>query len=325
MLDRLTLLFRFRAIAGAGSLRRAAEELGVTQPALSRALAQLEAHYGQQLLERHARGVRVTGFGLQLLGAIGRLSRELELAEQELLGSGHTMTGNMRILAGPLWTAVVLPQLIGPLQARFPELEIEILHADFSSSVQKLNEAVADVSFAGLTGLEQQPDSPLVHRVFTSVRDRVIARAGHPILKRGRPDGTIDPMAVHDYPWLIYTANPIYEQETVHTVLERTGVAPRIRVRSASLLSVLGLLQNSDLLSILPDAAVTGVDSQLVPLAIDIGRRETVSGALYRRAMANWPPLAALLELSEAHFAAAAPRRRGRASNRGASRSVALS
>uniref|UniRef100_UPI003101AF82 helix-turn-helix domain-containing protein n=1 Tax=Neorhizobium sp. EC2-8 TaxID=3129230 RepID=UPI003101AF82 len=56
MLDQITHLFRLQAIVEEGSLRRAAERLNLTQPALSRSLAQLEAHFGRPLLERHARG-----------------------------------------------------------------------------------------------------------------------------------------------------------------------------------------------------------------------------------------------------------------------------
>lgn len=295
MLDRMSLLFRFQAIAKAGSVRKAAEALNITQPALSRSLGQLEQFYRQPLFERHARGVRPTGFGARLLSTILRLSRDWELAELELASGGRSAEGILRISAGPLWSSVVLPVVISQLRRGYPNLVIEMGYQPMMSA---LLEGLIDVSFSGLYSLERGADQ-LTARPFTTVRDRIIARADHPIHRR-RPD---DYDAVHDYPWIVYAEDPIYETESLHAVIERTGAAPRVRVRSASLLTVLRLLQEGDYLCMLPDAAVTGMFGQpLKPTPIDLGRRGGPSGALYRSAVASYPPLQEMLRLCALYF-----------------------
>lgn len=291
MLDRMSLLFRFQTIAESGSLRKAAEALNVAQPALSRSLAQLEKHYGQTLLDRHARGVRPTAFGERLLRTIARLSRDWELAEFELAGNNPEAETHLRIHAGPLWSSVILPAVVPRLHSAFPNLIIEMMPSTGNSHLALL-EGKLDVTFGGLYAPDR--DHPqLVAHAFSTIRDRVTARADHPI-QACRPD---DIDAVHRYPWIIYAADPIYEAETVHAVMERTGAMPQIRVRSSSLLAIFRLLQDGDYLCILPDAAARSIPGRpLKTVPMELGRRNSETGALYRRSLEQHPPLLALLD-----------------------------
>jgi DNA-binding transcriptional LysR family regulator len=299
MLDRMSLLFRFQAITEAGSLRQAAERLNITQPALSRSLAQLEEAYGQPLLERHARGVRPTSFGKRLLANISRLTRDWELMELDLASGGRLAEGLLRISAGPLWSAVVLPAAISELHRQYPNLVVELGHGRADDLVlPALMEARIDVSFGGLQGAEQASDA-LVVQEFTTVWDRVIARHGHPIQTRPPHDYA----ALHDYPWIVYSNDPIYEAQTLHSIVERTGISPRIRVRSNSLLAIMRLLREGDYLCILPDAAIIGaMGNELGPAPVDLGRRLTRTGAIYRSAIAGYPPLQELLRICARFF-----------------------
>ena len=64
MIDQFSHLHRFVAIAEEGSRHRAAARLNLTQPALPRSIGQLAAGFGRPLLERHARGARLTWPGM---------------------------------------------------------------------------------------------------------------------------------------------------------------------------------------------------------------------------------------------------------------------
>ena len=75
MLDQMSHLFHLRVVVESGSMRRAAENLNVTQPALSRSIAQLEKQFGRLLLVRHARGVEPTEYGRRVVRSIMRLER----------------------------------------------------------------------------------------------------------------------------------------------------------------------------------------------------------------------------------------------------------
>lgn len=295
----MNLLFRFHAIAEAGSVRKAAEVLNITQPALSRSLNQLEIFYGQPLFERHARGVRLTGFGKRLLSTISRLARDWELAETELASGGYTDEGILRINMGPLWTSVALPPIVSQLHRLYPNLVIEMNYLAGDPMVAALLEGRIDVSFGGLHSLAHG-SGQLMSEEFTTVHDRIVARAGHPIHRRAADDY----LAVHDYPWIIYTADPVYEAQTLHAVVERTGTPPQVRIRTTSLLATLRLLQEGDYLCMLPDGSVGVAGHPIKPTPLDLGRRMSPSGALYRKAIADYPPLQELLRLCRVFFEA---------------------
>ena len=301
MLDHITYLFRLRTVIEEGSLRRAAEKLNITQPALSRSIQELERRFGQQLLERHSRGVLPTATGKRLLSLTRRLARHWELAEAELLAGGGAMRGRLRLRSGPLYSAVVLPKLIGHLQTAFPDLVIEIQNAHDDTAIPDLIEGRCDVVFGGVQ-VADDVDSRLIVRQFTVVRDRVVARENHPLFTRLQPDGMADPEMLLEYPWLIYTAAPVYENATMHAALERTGRSPDVRITCDSLISAIGLLQNSDCLSILPDAALSETDPRIVAVPVTLSRRTVRSGAIYRDEMQEWPPLVKLLELCSDRF-----------------------
>lgn len=295
----MSLLFRFQTIAAAGSVRKASEILNVTQPALSRSIAQLEAHYGEQIFERHARGMRTTAFGERLLSTISRLSRDWELAEEHLQDGKSDLeaTGRLTLSAGPLWGSVVLPTVITQLQQIFPNVTVRVI-PDVADAEQAVLEGRLDASFGGIYGPEDTR-SLLERRPFSDIRDRLVARADHPIHQRGADDY----QAVHEYPWIAYTADPIYQAETMHAVTERTGMLPVIRVQSGSLLTTLRLLQEGDYLAILPDAAAIGFPGKPIrPTPMVLGNRGAKTGAIYRKVTAQYAPLKALLELCETYF-----------------------
>lgn len=294
----MSLLFRFRAIAEAGSIRAAAEKLNITQPALSRSLRQLEATYRQPLVERHARGVLPTAFGQKLLATISRVSRVWELAELELTAESAELEGVLRVSAGPLWTSSVLPVVANQLQKRFPYLTLEIGYHTGELLLDELMQGHIDVALGGFPRLTRLR-SQLVSHEFTTVRDRIIARANHPIQQCGPNDY----QAIHAYPWIIFSADPIYGAQTQHAIVERTGAPPNVRIRSTSLLATIRLLQEGDYLCMLPDTAVAGLHGpQLRPAPIDVGKVVAASGALYPRSIADYEPLKALLELCSAYF-----------------------
>lgn len=301
MIDLMTHLFRLQAIVEEGSMRRAALRLNVTQPALSRSVAQIEDRLGQPLLERHARGVIPTAFGREVLSSVKRLSRQWQLTEQELLSSG-TPQRVLRIEAGPLWRVVVLPRILGRLKSNHPGLRIELSNLRPGDSLESLAEGRIDLLCGGLQFVADLPKR-LQHRAFTHFHDRVIARADHPLFDRIAPGEDLPPEALLDYPWLVYTGDPIYELETAHAATERLGREPDVRITCESLSSAIRVLQSSDCVSILPDGSlVDTANPPLVPVPVSLGRRRAPSGVIFREEMEEWPPLVDLLAECAAHF-----------------------
>jgi DNA-binding transcriptional LysR family regulator len=304
LLDQITHLFRLRTILEEGSLRRASEKLNVTQPALSRSLAQLESYFGQQLVERHARGVKATAFGERVLSVSNRIERYWEIAEDELRSEVTEKKTLIRIGGGPVWRSGILSGVLSQLQQRFPGLVIEFTTLTYSRTAQQLREGQLDVAFTGLT-LADGHGHGLERVRLTEVTNRIIAREDHPVFQEAERTGAFDSGKLLDYPWIVYSELPAYREITQHAVVQHLGHVPEIAFVCQNLLSVLTILQQSNALSVLPEMAITAVSAprlKAVPLILE-GNTVDV-GMTFRRELLDWEPVKILIELCQERFRA---------------------
>lgn len=302
MLDQITHLFRLQAIVEEGSLRRAAERLNLTQPALSRSLAQLEGHFGQPLVERHARGVRPTPFGDKVLSASLRLMRHWELAEQDLMSETAAGATQLRIGAGPIWRAGNLAEIFVEMQRRFPRIVLHQQTYRFGSSLTDLQEGRLDILFSGVS-IDQSRSQRLVAHRLTTVTNSVMAREGHPILQETAEGAPLREQRLLDFPWVVYTEIPIYRDTTIHALGERLGRQPEVRLVCENLLTTLTILQRSDCLCLLPEFAVTAMSApRIVPLPLELSNRASQAGILYREEHRTWEPVQTLVALCDQRF-----------------------
>lgn len=119
----LVELHAFLAVARAGSFRRAAEALCVTQAAVSRAVARLEEQLGLDVLERSGAGVRLTPAGTELRKRTERHVLALEEAALQLRRQSERLRLRLSVVPslGNLW---LMPRLEG-FRLRHPEVELE--------------------------------------------------------------------------------------------------------------------------------------------------------------------------------------------------------
>lgn len=307
MLDQITHLLRLHTILEVGSLRRAAEQLNITQPALSRSLAQLEAHFGQPLVERHARGVRPTAFGLRVLAVSNRLERYWGIAEQELRGPSQADAPVLRIGAGPAWRSGVLTGVFAEMQRRFPDLQIVLTPAPYGQGVASLNDGKLDVVFGGIVN-DRTLGPNIARQELTQVTNRIFAREDHPLFTAAGADGVLPPERFLEYPWIVYSELPIYREVTDHSIAERLGGRPRVAMVCQNLLPVLTMLQRTDSLCLLPDLAVgSAALPRLRALPVDVRFNTVEVGLLLREELSSWAPVRTLLELCRAQFGVSAP------------------
>jgi DNA-binding transcriptional LysR family regulator len=297
MIDKLGILERFKAVVEHGSVRRAADVLNLSQPALSRSIRLIEEDFGTALFTREARGLVLTAFGERVYSVASRLARDWEMSRAALLGDGVEYEGTMRVSAGPVWTAVVLPTVVPQLNARFPRLRLEVERVDAAAIADWLKSGHVDVC------LGVRPETGLPAGEFETValdviRDRVLARAGHPIHDADPADFD----ALHRYPWIVYTEIPTYAAETHHVVRERTGRVPTIAAATSSLALFLRLMNGGDYLCFLADAFTRVSPWPLRVVPMDIGRGAYRTGATFRRTHVHFEPLMVLVDLCRAHF-----------------------
>lgn len=117
----------FVRIADAGSVRLAADQLGVAQSALSRQVRLLENEIGMPLLVRHARGVRLTAAGLKFLEHCHRVNREIALLREEMRVRKEVPRGSVVLGMPPTLGPLLLPGTIERAHRQCPEVVLRVI------------------------------------------------------------------------------------------------------------------------------------------------------------------------------------------------------
>ena len=172
----------FVAVARTGSVSRAAEQLHLTQPAISLKLKQLQANLGLTLFSRRPQGLALTSDGHALLPAAEKALASAQAFEQTAGTLHSTLRGKLSIgtIVDPEFLR--LGAFLSRLMARAPQLETELQHGMSGSVLNRIAQGDLDVGFylappgAG-PGLNQGHEA-LAWRELTHFDYHVIAPAG---------------------------------------------------------------------------------------------------------------------------------------------------
>lgn len=123
-------------MARAGSFSRAASELYIAQPALSRQIAKLEEEIGVPLLIRHGRGVRLTAAGARLLERAEMITHMVNETGEQVRASADEEGGHLAVGLPPTIGALIGADLIKDFRARWPRVTLH-LREGLSSSLQE--------------------------------------------------------------------------------------------------------------------------------------------------------------------------------------------
>ena len=119
----------FDALAQTLHFGRAADLAGVTQPALSAQIAEMEQRLGCRLFERGGRAVRLTEEAAMLQPRIERILSEIREVEGLARRGRRAMQGRFRLGMIPTVAPYMLPTVLSELKSRFPELQLELREA----------------------------------------------------------------------------------------------------------------------------------------------------------------------------------------------------
>ncbi|SDC64471.1 LysR family transcriptional regulator, nitrogen assimilation regulatory protein [Massilia sp. PDC64] len=123
-------------MARSGSFSRAASELYIAQPALSRQIAKLEEEIGVALLIRHGRGVRLTAAGARLLERAEMITHMVSETGEQVRASADEEGGHLAVGLPPTIGALIGADLIKDFRARWPRVTLH-LREGLSSSLQE--------------------------------------------------------------------------------------------------------------------------------------------------------------------------------------------
>jgi LysR family nitrogen assimilation transcriptional regulator len=126
----------FTQVARAGSFSKAAAELYVAQPALSRQIRKLEEELGVELLVRYGRGVRLTTAGAMLLERAEMIAHFLKQTAEDVRQGGGAVTGHLSLGVPPAAGLLLGRQVVEAFRARWPHVSLHIREG-LSSSLQE--------------------------------------------------------------------------------------------------------------------------------------------------------------------------------------------
>jgi LysR family nitrogen assimilation transcriptional regulator len=117
----------FIAVATLGNISRAAQELGIVQPALTRQINQLEEEFGVRLFSRLPRGVQLTTAGREFLEYCRRIIDEVERAKHELTAQGSQPRGLIALGSTTTLARVLMPTVLGKTLMELPQVSLRVV------------------------------------------------------------------------------------------------------------------------------------------------------------------------------------------------------
>jgi DNA-binding transcriptional LysR family regulator len=224
----LRYLRALMTVATGHSIGRAAERLGISQPALSRQLRELEHAVGTELLQRSARGVTLTPAGVTLaadaptlLAAAEHLVREVSRAKRRI--EGRCMIGTVATAA----STTLLARVIERCASSHPDIQLVV--QELTTPEQRVALANADIDL-GLAHSLPTPgwnrgDRIVATRLLNDRLDTALLARAHPLANRQE----IEPLELANVPFLFMdrSLHPAF-YDRVHGAFAALGLHPRV-------------------------------------------------------------------------------------------------
>jgi len=297
--DRLMTATQLRAFlhfADAQGFAGAVTGSGMSQPAIHRAVRELEAICSVALAERRGRRMELTSAGLAMARGVRLAAAEISAGISEASGRSEG-AARMAIGAMPLSRALVLPRALALFLEEGHETVVDVVEGAWRELVDPLLDGVIDMMVGALRdtappGVEQVP-------LFTD-RPAIFARRDHPLAHR-----TATPAQLRAQSWVV---GPAGTPLRAHWEKLFEGDAPPVPVECGSVMVIRGLLMESDLLTLLsPDQIAMEIETRmLVRIASTAPRPARMIGISTRT---GWRPTAVQKRFVELLHRAAAETR----------------
>lgn len=234
----------FIAIASSRSLRSAAASLGLTQPAISRSLQELEEELGVPLFERNPRGVVLTPAGEKYLLRAKVASESLRRGLEEARQFDGDQRGTVTVMLSSAAAMGLLAYAYPRFRKAWPAINLRFVDGPFAGVEPRLRSGELDFYVGPRRGREQERGY-VVQTVSDNARV-VIARQGHAL------SASTSLAQLVDADWLIAGLSDRVEDE-LEAVFSAAGLAcPQVRTRAESMIVLIVLLATTDAVALLP-------------------------------------------------------------------------
>lgn len=176
----LVQLQHFVCLARTRSFVKAAEQLFITQPALSRSIKSLEDELGQPLFDRIGRKIELTRFGQDSLQRSQLLLDDAKELQRSGRGQPEALSGRFRLgLSSGPGLLLTAPLLLHSAQ-HYPKMQVDVSRANTESLVRQLRERQVDALIVDVRSLQPAPD--LVVQDLVELEAAFMCRPNHPLL-----------------------------------------------------------------------------------------------------------------------------------------------
>lgn len=258
------------SVAQCGSMAKAAEQLAITQPVVSKSIADLEGTLGVRLLDRSSRGVEPTLYGHALLERSVALFNDLKMSVTELGFLSDSTTGELRIGTSSAVAAGLLGAIINRLARQYPGIVFEVMLGGDMVELPHRELRVRGIDLIIGRFPARIPDDMEAMKLYEE-QPLIVAGAHNPLTRRRK----VHPEKLLELPWCGPPVFDSFPWTLVTEAFRARGLdIPRRAVRTRSVLVQNGLLRYGPFLTVLPRTFMHfgGVDSALrqVPAALPI-------------------------------------------------------
>ena len=228
------------------NMHRAAASVAMTQPAATRMLADLERLLGLRLFERSARGISPNAYGESLVRHARMVLATLDHARVEINALSEGATGKLVIGALLVAAPVLVPRAVARFKRLHSNHTVLIREGTSAGLLPALRRGELDLvvgrtsSDAGGEGLKFEP--------FYSEPMRVVVRSTHPLAKRRR----LALAALAREQWIVPTPEAAYRRRLDQAFRQAGEEPPQRIVESLSILTNKMLVQETDMLAVMP-------------------------------------------------------------------------
>lgn len=239
----LNLLVALNALLTELHVTRAANKVGLSQPAMSNALSRLRHIFGDDLLVRTATGMQATPRALELAEPVRQVLRQIErVLDSESVFDPATSSRSFTVRLSDLLALLLLPPLFKRLKKEAPGVEFDVVHMSPTRTVEAIEKDEVDMAVSmGLSHATSIKSEALM-------KDRMacVMRKAHPLAAK--------PLSMEiflDAKHLKVSMSPT-DLRFVDDVLARQGLARRVALNVPHWLLVPHVLEQSELISVMP-------------------------------------------------------------------------
>lgn len=169
------------AVAECGSITDAAKRIGISQPAISSALKELETEFKISIFHRQpAYRITVTSAGQRFIGHVQRLLEFVDEFESDARGLSHRLDGSLKVGCFQPTAPFIMPLILRAMKECYPGIAIE-LHED---NLGELNDGIKSGSIEVALMYDMHPDRQIQFEVLVEAKPYVLLSGQDPLAKR---------------------------------------------------------------------------------------------------------------------------------------------